>query len=439
MRTLCIALVVSAAAAGRAAADDAPSVRSLLTDPKQLAAWLADRDPVAESARHKIEAAAANARQARVYPNPQLNLGTGGYLLGHNTLQNPDGSQSPLALSETVNYQIGVSELVELGKRGPRAAAADLRASESGELAIGALGGRVSDATTALGKLAYVSAKRDVAAANLAAAQHIRDIERVRVEKEDLSKLDFGRIDLDTDELELTLRRAESEVAMATAACSASLMMTCSATGLDQAVLDAAAPLPDSAGGVDQRPSVIAGRIEQKALGQDAELAHDRRIPDLTFGVEYLFDNFVASGNLHQQLIFSVGLPLPFFDRGDHDAAAARANARALEADERATIREAHGQVEALLVQKATLTETLRKLENEALPKSTQIIAQTQKAFDLGQTRLPDLLLAERSHRDLLLEVLETRFDLFTARAQLRQLLGLDDAAARDAARLRKP
>ena len=218
-------------------------------------------------------------------------------------------------------------------------------------------------------------------------------------------------------------------------------MMTCNTTSLDQAVLDAAAPLPEGAvaGALDQRPSIIAGRIEQKALGQDAELAHNRRIPDLTFGIDYLFDNFVASGNLPQQLIFTVGLPLPMFDRGDHDAAAARANARALEADERATIRTAHGQVEGLVAQQRALTETLRKLETEAIPKSTQIIAQTQKAFDLGQTRLPDLLMAQRSHRDLLLEVLETRFDLFTARAQLRQLLGLDDDAARQAARKRKP
>ena len=56
---------------------------------------------------------------------------------------------------------------------------------------------------------------------------------------------------------------------------------------------------------------------------------------------------------------------------------------------------------------------------------------QTQKAFDLGEVRLADLLLAERAHRDLLQEVLDARFDLFTVRAQLRQALGLDDEVAR--------
>ena len=151
-----------------------------------------------------------------------------------------------------------------------------------------------------------------------------------------------------------------------------------------------------------------------------------------------MFDQFVASGNLHQQFIFNVSLPLPLFDRGDHDAAVARANAHAIEADEKATLRSAHGQVEALTKQREVLTAALKELEEVAVPKSTLVVQQTQKAFDLGQTRLPDLLLVERSHRDLLLEVLETRFDLFQARAQLRQLLGLDDAAARAARQQRK-
>lgn len=434
MRFLCTALLL---ATGAAHAD--PSARELLVDPNALAGYLADRDPVVESGRAKVEAARAGARQARVLPNPTLGAGVGGLYVGNHTLYNgPDTPGTPLTLSDTFNFNVGVSELFEIGKRGPRRDAADVRVDEAGELAVGALGGRVTDATTALGKLAYVTAKRDTAALNLAAAQHIRDIEKVRVDKDDLSKLDFGRIDLDTDELALQLRRAESEVAMAVAGCSASLMMTCTTNGLDQAALDTAAPLPAGAGSPEERPAIVADRLEQKALGHDAELAHNRRIPDITVGVDYIHDNFILSGNLNQQFTFNVSLPIPLFDRGDHDAAAAHANAKALEADERATLREAHGQVDALVKQRDVLAESLKTLETVAIPKSELVVAQTQKAFDLGQTRLPDLLLVQRAHRDLLSEVLETRFDLFQARAQLRQLLGLDDAAARTAANQRK-
>ncbi|HEY0252855.1 MAG TPA: hypothetical protein VGC41_15070, partial [Kofleriaceae bacterium] len=110
---------------------------------------------------------------------------------------------------------------------------------------------------------------------------------------------------------------------------------------------------------------------------------------------------------------------------------AARANARAVEAEDRAQVREQRGVVTALTSQMKTLQTTLQRLETEQVPKSTQIITQTRKAFDLGEARLADLLLVERAHRDLLLEVLDTRFDLFNVRAQLRQALGLDDAVAR--------
>ena len=93
-------------------------------------------------------------------------------------------------------------------------------------------------------------------------------------------------------------------------------------------------------------------------------------------------------------------------------------------------MREARGQVEALLAIRRTLDATLATLAADALPKAAQIIATTRRAFDLGQTRLADLLLVERTHRELLLEVLDTRFQLFEVRAQLRQVLGLDDADA---------
>jgi len=413
-------------------------VRTLLADPAQLAAWLRDRDPMMESARAKVEAAHANTEQARVFPNPQLSFTTGGFVLGNtNATDGGPTSHMPLTLADTTNFEVGVGELIEIGKRGPRKDAADTRAREAGETAVGALGERLNDATTTLGKLTYASAKRDVAAANLDAATKLRDNEKIRVDNKDLSPLEFGRIELDTEELELQLGRAEAELASASAQCAAILYASCAARGLDAAALDAGAPLPaalpETTTAIEQRPVRLAQKLEAEALGFDASLASARKLPDPTIGISYLLDNLTVAGNQHQQLVFSVGFALPFFDRGNHDADAAHANARAIAAEDRAAVREQHGVVEALLSQHATLVKTLQKLEADSVPKSTQIIVQTQKAFDLGQARLADLLLVERAHRDLLLEVLDTRFDLFTVRAQLRQALGLDDEVARNA------
>jgi cobalt-zinc-cadmium efflux system outer membrane protein len=419
--------------------DAAPPIRALLDDPAQLAVWLRERDPIFASARDKVEAASQLEYQTHVLPNPQLQATAGGFVLGPTNVNNGGpGSDVPhLTLADTTNFTFGISELVELGKRGPRQTAAGLRAREAGETAVAALGGRLGDATNALAKLAYVAAKRETLAANAEAARRLAQLEKVRLDKKDLSAAEYARIELDTEQVERALARGEADLAGAIATCSATLYARCAPAGLDAAALDAAAPLPaqlpapDEA--IERRPVREASRLEARALGWDATLAYRRRIPDPTLSVSYMIDNLVQAGNQHQQAIFAVGIPLPAFDRGDHDAAAARANARAIEAEDIAAIREQHGLVQSLLAQRDTLQTTLATLERDAVPKSTQIVAQTRHAFDLGEARLADLLLVERAHRDLLLEVLDTRYDLFNVRAQLRQALGLDDQVARAA------
>jgi len=434
IRILAVA-VASLSATTRA--QPAPALHELLAQPAQLAAWLRERDPLIDAQRARVEAALAAARQTRVIPNPQLNLGVSDFVIGRtNAGSGEPGSENPsLSLGKTLIYTAGVEQLIELGKRGPRQRAADLRGRAAAQVATGTLGDRLGDATQLLGKLAYVAARRSVVARNLAAAEQLMAIEQRRVDHGDLSSLELARIELDTKAIALQLARAEADVAGAASACSATLQVACTTDGLDDpSTLDVGAPLPavlpiaDAA--IAGRPARVAHQLEALALGWDAALAHNRRIPDPTIGVGYTLDNLTISGDQHQSLMFTIGIPLPVFDRGSHDEAAARATARAMTAEDRAVVRDAQGQVEALLAQRAMLQAAVAKLEAETVPKSTQIITQTRRAFDLGQAPLADLLLVERAHRDLLLELLETRFDLFGVRALLRQQLGLDDQAA---------
>lgn len=438
-RAWSIAWIVSLASSARA--EPAPPLRALLARPDELAAWLRERDPLIDAQRARLDAARAAARQTRALPNPQLNLGVSDFVIGRtNAGSGGAGSESPpLSLGKTLIFTAGVDQLIELGKRGPRQNAADLRVRAAAETATGTLGARVGEATQMLGRLAYVAARRSAAAANLAAAEKLQASEQLRLDHSDLSALEFARIELDTQAVALQLARAEADVAAAIAACGAVLYAPCSADGLDDAALDAGAPLPPAGASqpaeaqIEARPARVASRLEVEALGWDATLAHNRRIPDPTIGAGYTLDNLTISGDQHQSLMFTLGIPLPVFDRGDHDEAAARATARAAAAEDRAAVRDAAGQVEALVAQRAQLEAAVARLTSDTVPKSAQIVAQTRRAFDLGQAPLSDLLLAERAHRDLLLELLDTRFDLFTARAQLRQQLGLDDQAARDA------
>src|SRR5262245_19826300 len=114
-------IALSLLVGGAAWADEAPPVRALLADPGQLAAWLRDRDPMIAAARDKSEAANQTVEQTHVLPNPLLQGTAGGFVLGATNPKTPstDPTQSgPPSLSQTTNYQVGLTELIELGKRG---------------------------------------------------------------------------------------------------------------------------------------------------------------------------------------------------------------------------------------------------------------------------------------------------------------------------------
>jgi len=282
-------------------------VRALLADPAQLAAWLRDHDPTARAAQAKVEQARELAHQAGVYPNPQLSVGVNDIALGVGNMPPPSMDPNaqmgpgPTGLLQTSNLAIGVSELFEIGKRGPRREAAELRTREAIETSIESLGSRLSDATVALGKIAYVVAVRDVARQNLDAARQLEANERIRLEHKDLAGIDFSRIELDTQQLEVELTRADADIAVALAACTATLFADCNVEGLDVATLDTAAALPaaltDPPRAVADRPAHQAQRLEASALGQDAVLADHRKIPDPTVGLTYTYDNYNYSGS----------------------------------------------------------------------------------------------------------------------------------------------
>src|SRR6185436_12012997 len=93
---------------------------------------------------------------------------------------------------------------------------------------------------------------------------------------------------------------------------------------LDDGALDTAAALPASLPGID---AAVDGRAATRALHlqatsyqEDAVLAGRRRIPDPVLGVSFTHDNLTVAGNQANTVLFSVGIPLPVFDRGNHDA-----------------------------------------------------------------------------------------------------------------------
>src|SRR5689334_17386411 len=92
-------------------------------DEQALAAALWSSSLVVVSARGAVADARALAERSELYPNPALTATWGTIPVG----RRPQG----VAFSDVPNYSVGVSQFFELGKRGPRQAAARAGADEA--------------------------------------------------------------------------------------------------------------------------------------------------------------------------------------------------------------------------------------------------------------------------------------------------------------------
>jgi cobalt-zinc-cadmium efflux system outer membrane protein len=399
----------------------------LLRDHGALVAWVRQHDGEVAASVARVHQAEADASASRVLPNPIIDASLSDVTLGPT---NPSG----LSFSDTAIYTVGITETLELAKRGPRGRAADLRVRSASLASSTTLSSKVAEARKALGHVVYLTAKQGILQTQIEAAQAVAVLERVRLDQGAISGNDFDRLILDTTSLEVDLWRNQAEVDGALASCRAALFAPCEVPGATLDDLEQAASLPATLPGspsaLEQRADVKALGLESEAAREDALLARRRVLPDPAIRIGYTHDNLLVSGDQENTLSFGLTFPFPIFDYGQHDSSRALARALELEHTKAATLLSASADVEELASRRAFLQRGLETLEKEAVPRSESILSTTRKAFDQGQVSLTDLLIARRTHIGLLLGVLDLKFDFFSVRSELRRVLGLDLADA---------
>ncbi len=412
----------------------AAPVGALLRDDGALLDWIGRRNGEILAADARIAQASADVGTSRLLlPNPTADFAVGGITLGHTNPTSDAQHPGGLGFSDTSNFNFGLSQTIELGKRGPRMEAAALRLKEAKKSYEVTLTDRLADARFALARVVYLEARLATLEEGLVSAQRSDELQRSRLDHGGISGNDFDRLQLDTISLETDVARSRSEYIGALAACEGVLYAPCDTTAEDLAALDAAAALPASlpepAASIAGRPDIAVAQLEGAAAQQDAVLARRRGIPDPTVRLGYTHDNGRISGAQPNTLSLSVSVPLALFDRGQHDAA--RASARAAEQRHLVTALSAGAQASygALVDHRTFLEASLSRLNAVAVPKSAGVLDTTQKAFGQGQVGMTDLLLARRTHLGLILNQIDMRFDYFTVRNDLRRVLGLDALA----------
>jgi outer membrane protein, heavy metal efflux system len=407
------------------AAEAVPQVSVLLRDPARLAVHLV---------RHNQEVAAAAARASQA----RADLGTSRLLqnpvLDFSILDMPVGAEnpgySPQGFSNSAIYTVGLSQTIELGKRGPRIASAGLQLDSALASYADTLAQKMSEARVAFGRVVYLHAKQDVFDERLGTARQVIELERTRLAQGYLSGSDFDRLVLDTISLELEVDRNRSEGEAARAACAALLFADCTDAASSEKDLEDTAPLPsplpDLSSALASRLDVRALELARRAALEDARGARRRAIPDVTVRLGYSEDRLIAAGD--QPHTFQVGMtiPIPSFNRGQHDEAKAIARAEEIEHTLHTLLTKAGTDAQALLKRRELLLKSLRTLEETAVPRSATILESSLKAFRAGQISTTDLILARRTHMSLLLGLTDLKFEHFSLRSDLRRVLGLD-------------
>jgi cobalt-zinc-cadmium efflux system outer membrane protein len=379
-------------------------VRLLLSDGAALEAWLTRRNPELAAARARIDQAEAGVSQSHVIPNPTLDIGASGSLAVSDPAQN---------FGDTVNYSIGLSETIEIGKRGPRSRAAELRRDSARAETRGVLAERLADARDSLAKIVYLTERGHVLEERLRSARHVAELEHVRLEHGDISGIDQDRLDLQE----------------AVADCSALLLAPCTPIDASMASVDAAAPTPETFPDVDSmiraRPDVRAALLASTAAKSDALYYRRHAIPDPTVGVQYTRDFYVLGGNQPHRIGATLSLPLPFFDHGQHLARTAEGQATEYGMQARSIQTRAAAAARSLVLRRNILRDKLETLEKLSIPRADGVLKSSEDAYHRGQLSLTDLLLVRREHASLVLDALDTRYELFSVRNTLYRTLGI--------------
>ena len=403
---------------------------ALLADASRLVDWLRDRNPDVGAAAARVTQAESELAQSRLPPNPSLALSLSDVTVGST---NPPG----LRFSDTSIYALTMSQTLEVGKRGPRIESARLRLESERQSYLDTLAQKTAEAREALGRVAYLMSRQALLRQSRAAARQVLDLQRARFEKGDLSGNDYDRLLLDTILLESELSQNESEYRAAGHACGALLGAPCEADDSDLTGLEAAGVAPP-ADAVEEfllrRPDLRALGFAAQSARQDAVLARRRAVPDPSLSVGYTRDSLTISGDQPRSLVFNAAFAIPAFDRGRRDAARAEARAAELELTRQAGAARARSEVASLAERRASLEATARRLRDEAIPRSASILEATVAAVGQGELSTTDLLLARRTHTELMLKAMELQWSAFTAGNALRQALGLDAELARTAA-----
>jgi cobalt-zinc-cadmium efflux system outer membrane protein len=324
---------------------------------------------------------------------------------------------------------VGLDQQLELGgKRGKRQAQA--RAALAGAVA-----GTAEARRTALFELrtAYWSAVRAHERRLLAEQVTGRSAETIRIGKarldgEDISRVDFEKIELEAMKQQNDLADAVAEERSAVASLLALVGpaappdvevrgdLTIHPPALDEARIARRA--------MEERSDVRAARAQAEVARAATSLASAQAVPDLTLGVGYTRSRAVAVGDNPDSLAVTLSVPLPLFHRNQGEVARASAEAERTERAAAALQARVARDVAGAMARYRAAAEKVARYDGGALQRADRALQVAEKTWRAGDRGLLEYLEAERTWVALRGDYLDTLFELRQAAFELEKAVG---------------
>jgi cobalt-zinc-cadmium efflux system outer membrane protein len=391
-------------------------------DEARLTGLLWEQSPEVVAARRSAGIAASEVTRARQYPNPALDFTWGTIPIGPS---NPPDLHDPLG--NVPNYNVGISELFEIAKRGPRQAATKAEFEAARAQAMTTLATRFFDLMDTIGRIARSQVRAAVINGQVNASKRMLELDRARASKGDIAGVDVQRSEVEHARLVAAREAARTDLEAARAACAAITAADCPPfqTGnaarrflRETAVQNV--PTTWSAEFERRRPDIAALNATLEAAGDRATLAKRRVIPDVTVRMGYTYDTFVAAGNQRQSLALGMQLPLPVMDQGQADLQAAMVTIARASRIRDSLVESGRQTLNAATRQRELVAARIRQLD-AALSKARQLRDSTLGAARQGGASQVDVLLAVRAYQELLLDRTDLDADAYEAALAARQ------------------
>ncbi len=407
----------------------APLELSKLGDGAALPELIWKQAPDLHDARARLAQAEAERRKALRLPNPGLDVAL-------NTL--PIGPSNPVDLKDpwlnTPNLGVGLSMLLELGKREPRQEATAEAARVAALDALEQVRTRVFDLEDVIGDVAAAQVRVEVLEGLSVDARRLAELQAARSAKGDTSDLDADRAQLEAEGVTTALADARADLSARLRECAERIAAPCAPFGDSaQAVAWLDLRLDATQVPLEDRPDLRALEAAIRSARASQRLAERQWLPDPTVRVGYVRDQFVVSGNQQNSLFVGFSMPLPFFEHGVDDAEAAGVIARSAETERSRRLDAAREQLSRLEKEALLVEARQKRIAEHSLPLARSIVARLEAAVSRGAAPLQELLLSRRTLVELLLsgsELNRSVFHLRVARARLtRSLPALPEAS----------